>query len=190
MYLSVPLEQVREKALIEGKSLEEIQQREHKVYTFTNIIIPTGLRTYVGKNYTPTGDLPAGLDEQRVTKSMQRWYFEYYLPSEIYICEKGVDVGAYAKQHYGIDGTEDFWLKEGELIVNFEIETIANGERKLSYTNIENARNGYCNMWELEGYQYTKIDANGQVYNFENGDTLMYSLEDSVARDYFIGGTH
>ncbi len=189
-YTSVPLEEQKEKAYLEGKSLKEIQQMEYPIYTFTNIMISKGLRTFIGKDYTPTNRVPNEVDENIVEKSMQKWYFEYYLPSEIYICKKGFDVEHYSKTHNGLNRQEDFWLKDGYLVVNFQIETIVNGKRRLSYTNTENAQNGYCNMWKLEGYSYQKRDKNGELYNFKDNDTLIYSLKSSAVNDYFIGGTH
>lgn len=190
VYTSIPVSELDEKARLEGKSPEEVKSIESKVYTFTNIIIPQELRTYIGQNYTPTGTIPAGVDADKAAKSMQKWYFEYYLPSEIYICQKGFDVAAYAKVNNGLDMKEDFWLKNGYLLVNFEIQTVHEGERKLSYTNVENAANGYCNMWKLEGYQYAKIDNQEKIYHFKDGDTLFYYLKQSAGLDYLTGGTH
>ena len=190
IYTGIPLKEQEEKAYLEGKNLKEIQQMEYPIYTFSNIMISNGLRTYIGENYTPTNIIPKGVDENIVKKSMQKWYFEYYLPSEIYICEKGFDVTSYSKTHNGLNRREAFWLNDGYLVVRFQIETIVNGKRRLSYTNLENATNGYCNMWKLEGYSYQKQDNNGEFYSFIDGDTLLYSLKTSVGNDYFIGGTH
>ncbi len=190
VYTSIPISELEEKARLEGKTLNEIKEEKANVYTFSNIMIPKELRTYVGQNYIPTKMIPQGVDTDKVTKSVQKWYFEYYLPSEIHICEKGFDVAEYSKLHYGLDLEEEFWLTEGYLLVNFEIQTITEKERKLSYTNVENAKEGYCNMWKLEGFQYRKIDSASKEYDFKDGDTLLYSLTNSAARDYLTGGTH
>lgn len=190
VYTSVPQSELVNKAVLENKPLEQIKAEKRKVYTFSNIMIPQQLRTYIGQNYTPTETVPSGVDSDKVSRSMQRWYFEYYLPSEIHICEKGFDVEAYSKTHNGLDMQEAFWLKSGYLLVNYEIQTIANGERRLSYSNLDNEADGYCNMWKLEGYQYRKSDSQKTEYSFKDGDTLVYQLKSSAATDYLSGGTH
>lgn len=190
IYTGIPTEELAAKAELEGKTLEEIKKEKRNVYTFTNIMIPEELRTYVGQNYTPTKNVPWGVDKDKVSKSMQKWYFEYYLPSEIYICEKGFHVADYARAQNGLDRQEAFWLKDGYLLVNFQIQTVADGKRKLCYTNMDNVPYGYCNMWKLEGYSYKKTDSQNRAYSFRDGDTLLYSLEKSAKTDYLPGGTH
>ncbi len=190
VYTSIPLTELSEKARLEGKTPEEIKAASAKIYTFSNIMISEKLRTYIGQNYTPTKTIPSGVSKEKVVKSVQKWYFEYYLPSEIHICEKGFDVAEYAKYHYGLDLKEDFWLTEGYLLVNFEIQTITEEERRLSYINAENAKLGYCNMWKLEGFAYRKTDSANREYYFKDGDTLLYELDGSAAEDYLTGGTH
>ena len=103
------------------------------LFTFNRILIQENLRTYIGRNYTPTGTVPAGVDPGKVTKSMQKWYGEYYLPSDIHAVPKNYPVIEYARQNYGIDYKENFWLRNGYIIVNFKIETIKNGSKHLSY---------------------------------------------------------
>lgn len=189
-YTSVPVFELEEKARLDGKKLAEIESKVSNVYTFCNIMIPAEMRTYTGHNYTPTGKVPAGVDADKVAKSKQKWYFEYYLPSRIYICEKGTEVATYARDYGGLDLKEAFWLKEGDLCIQFQIETITNGKRKLSYLNLDNALSGYCNMWKLEGFQYQKTDSQNHEYSFKDGDTLLYQLDGSAEQDYLVGGTH
>ena len=189
-YTSVPAFELEEKARLEGKTLMEIENAVSNVYNFHNIMVPSAMRTYVGHNCTPTGIIPSGVDEDKVVRSKQKWYFEYYLPSRIYICEKGTDVAGYARENGGLDLKEEFWFDKGELLVHFQIETIADGTRKLSYLNLNNATLGYCNMWKLEGFSYKKTDSQNREYSFLDGDTLLYELGQSAEQDYLVGGTH
>ena len=189
-YLSVPTDEIEEKARLLGCQSEKIKSDSAQVYSFDEIIIPEQLRTYIGSYYTPNGTIPSMIDEKKVAKSMQKWYFEFYLPSDIHVCPKGYDILAYTKNEYGIDYKEPFWLKNGYLLVNFQIETISDGVRKLSYINEWNSASGYCNMWEKEGFQYQKTDFFGRRFYFKNGDTLLYNIDKSAARDYINSGTH
>lgn len=190
VYRSVPTKEIVTTARIKGVTENELKGIKKNVFTFTNIMIPENMRTYIGTDYTPTGTVPAGVDPDKVTQSKQRWYGEYYFPSEIHVVPKGFDVIRYARDHYGIDYKESFWLKYGYVIVNFDIETINNDKRYLSYINKENSLHGYCNMWNMEGYQYSKTDYKGNVFDFIDGDYVLYSTDGSAAKDYISAGTH
>ncbi|BCN32383.1 DUF5704 domain-containing protein [Anaeromicropila herbilytica] len=189
-YFGVPDTELNTKAMVTGRNRNEIRGNKKNLFSYSNVLIRENLRTYIGTNYTPTGTVPYGVDPDKVTKSMQKWYGEYYLPSEIHVVPQGYDVIGYAKNHYGIDYKEDFWLKNGYIVVNFDIETLQNGNPHLSYLNLENAKNGYCNMWRTEGYQYEKKDYKGNTFEFQDGDYIMYYTDKSAAEDYKSGGTH
>lgn len=185
-YLTIP-----DEALNQTAYYQEIPQKEWKaqlknIYTYTNIMLPGSLRTLVGY----VSNIPVGVTEQAVGSSVQTWYGEYYLPSEIHIVPKNYDVEEYIKQQGGLNYKESFWLKKGYVIVNFQIETVKNGERHLSYINAENTKSGYCNMWKREGYQYTKVDYKGNKFNFMDGDYVLYYTDKAVSQDYISGGTH
>ena len=190
VYRSVPSDEIATTARIKKVTERILKGDKRKVFTYTNIMIPESMRTFNGTNYTPTGTVPAGVDPDKVTVSKQRWYGEYYFPSEIHVVPKNFAVVNYARDHYGIDFKESFWLNDGYVIVNFDIETIKSDKRYLSYINPENSLNGYCNMWNMEGYQYSKTDNKGNVFNFNDGDYILYDTEHSAGKDYISGGTH
>lgn len=127
--------------------------------------------------------------EKDIGKSVQRWYGQYGIPSEVYVAEQGVDIKQYAKEH-GISSESDIWLKDGYLVLQFQIETIQNKVIHLDYCNKENEKRGFCNMWKVEGYCYGKENETGEIVSFEDGDVLVYDLKHSAATDYKIGGTH
>ena len=176
------------------------------------------MSTYVGQNYAPNGQVPSSVDADKVTKSMQKWYFEYSLPSDVHAVTKGFDMTAYSKQHGKIDYSENIWKTNGYILVNFDITTYEAGFEKfttgtdtgmgwlegadifenvtetplprLSYVNASNVSDGYCNMMQLEGFQTTRRDNNGNTFHFRYGDVLMYYLDLSAKRDYRSYGTH
>lgn len=185
-YLAIPDEALNQTSYYQGIPQKDWKAQLKNIYTYTNIMLPGSLRTFVG--YIP--NIPSGVTEQAVGKSVQNWYGEYYLPSEIHAAPKNYDVIEYIKQHGGLNYKESFWLKDGYVIVNFQIETVQNGDRHLSYINAENAKSGYCNMWKREGYQYTKVDNKGNNFNFIDGDYVLYYTDKSVSQDYISGGTH
>lgn len=188
-YRSIHNSEIILTARLKGLTEKAVKSVRRYIYTYTNIMIPHTMRTYIGSNYTPTGNIPLGVDQDKVSKSMQRWYGEYYLPSEIHVVEKDFDVLGCAKEN-GINYREDFWLNHGYIIVNFNIETINDDKRHLSYINTENAKNGFSNMWKSEGYQYSKLDNDGTQFNFMDGDYIIYNTNQSAAIDYVNRGTH
>ncbi len=185
-YISIPEAALKQTAYFEGVSLKKWKAQRKDVFTFTDIMIPRSLRTLIGY----IGKVPATVTEAMVAKSVQNWYGEYYLPSEVHVVPKGFDIQSYIKNNGPIDYKEYFWLKNGYIIVNFHIETIQNGKRHLSYINTDNAAKGYCNMWKREGYRFEKTDYKGNIFQFIDGDYIMYYTDKSAAKDYISSGTH
>lgn len=190
-FLDVKENELQTTSKIKNLTLEVLKDTIHKVYTFHNIMIPSGMQTLIGADYTRT----KGIAMTNVTlanqasKGMQKWYFEYYLPSDLYVLPKNKDLFSYGKEH-PIDFTESFWLKDGYLILNYSIETIKKGKRHLSYINTGNEAKGYCNMWKKEGFQEKRVDSLGNTYIMKEGDICLFHLKKSAALDYRSGGTH
>lgn len=74
--------------------------------------------------------------------------------------------------------------------MNFQIETVQTGRSHLSYLNEKNEKDGYCNMWETEGYIKKRENSEKKEFLFQSGDFLVYDLGSSVREDYMTGGTH
>ncbi|WFR58726.1 DUF5704 domain-containing protein [Anaerocolumna sp. AGMB13025] len=185
-YLTIPEGALKQTANYQEISLKDWKAQMKDIYTFTNIMLPGSLRTFVGY----VANVPTGVSEQQIAESVQDWYGEYYLPSEIHVAPKGVDILEYVKNNGSINYKEPFWLKEGYVIVNFQIETLQNGVTHLSYINADNAKSGYCNMWKREGYQYKKVDYQGNEFNFIDGDYVLYYANKPASKDYITAGTH
>lgn len=217
-YTGVTDEEFNQKAKIAGLKPKDIRSTTYDVYTYGEITIPSRMSTYIGMDCAPDGVIPDGVDPDRVTKSKQKWYFEYSLPSDVHAVKKGFDVTKYAHENGGIDYKEDFWKKDGYIVVNFEIVTFEAGFENiqgdgdtgmgwmegaeifgkesetpiphLTYTNRQNVDYGYCSMYKMEDQPLRKIDWHKAQYAFRYGDVLMYSLDGSAKKDYRSYGTH
>lgn len=176
-YTNITNQEIKDTCSISGLLEKQMKAISSYAYTFADITLPPHQRTFVGSYVN-----------KESVKSVQKWYGEYYIPAKVHVVPKGFDVLAYAKK--GIHYKEKFWLTEGYIIVNFDVETISNGTSHLSYINRYNEKNGYCNMWRLEGFSNTKKDHQGNSYQFKNGDFVLYQARGSVATDYVPGGTH
>lgn len=185
-YLSIPEKELKQTAYYQGVPLKKWKAQKKNIFTFKNIMIPPSLRTFVGY----VKNVPSTVTEKMIAQSVQNWYGEYYLPAEVHVAPKDYDILEYVKYNGPLNYKEKFWLKKGYIIVNFEIETIKDGKRHLSYINKDNAAEGYCNMWNREGYQYKKTDFKGTTFQFQDGDYIMYYTDKSVNDDYTSGGTH
>ncbi len=161
--LAIAQEELDFTAKKKSLTVEELKILTFQAYQYNQILIPSMAQI---------------LQE---TQGMQKWYFEYSLPSKIYVVEKGVDVKDYCQKNT-LTFREDFWKKEGYLVVNFDIETIKDGKRHLSYINETMSQIGYCNMWKKEGFLYE--------YVFRDGDMGLFELKKSAALDYQSRGTH
>ena len=186
LYLGIPEQALSQTAYYQGMTLKDWKAQVKNIFTYTNIMLPGSLRTFVGY----IANVPGNVSQAGVAKSVQNWYGEYYLPSEIHAVPKGYDINNYIRYNGGLNYKESFWLKDGYIIINFNIETVQNGQRHLSYINADNAAKGYCNMWSREGYQYRKVDNKGNEFNFLDGDYVLYYTDKSASKDYISAGTH
>lgn len=189
-YLSVPEKELREKELLTGIDLQKIKYLPSPMFTFHHILLSEKFRTYIGTDDTPNGKIPAGVNSKRVSLSKQKWYGEYYLPSQIYVVPKDFDLAEYEQKNGGFHFRENFWLKNGYIMIQFDIKTVKDGKTYLSYRNQENAEYGYCNMWKKEGFSYEKTDTDKIKWRFEDGDTFLYRTDKRAGLDYISGGTH
>jgi len=181
---NVPDEEITDTARLLGINEKTFRSRKENIGWFDLITLSQYQRTFIGSKAW----LPQGVNPDTAAKSVQKWYGEYYLPNDLFATTKGFDVPEYGRTHNGLDGKESFWLRNGYIIVNFEIETVQNGDFAnpiLSYWGAPN-----CNMFFREGFSYTKTDCNGAVFNLLNGDILFYDADKRSSDDFRTGGTH
>lgn len=184
IWLSIPAEELTTTAQIQKKPVSVWKAEKHNMYTFHNIMLSEFVRTYVGKK-----ENLSHISSERAIQAKQYWYGEYYLPADIHIVPKDYNIKEYAKNN-SITYKEDFWLKNGYIILNFDIETIQGGKRHLSYINSKKEAQGYCNMWRMEGFSYQKLNEGTIPFYFEHGDLALYSIDKNVSKDYESKGTH
>lgn len=189
-YLGVTDDEFTEKERLTGKTKNEIRYKTVPMFTFHHVLLSDTFRTYTGRNYAPGGIVPSGVDEETMAMSKQKWYGEYYLPSRVYAVPKGYDVKAEEEKSGGFHFHEDFWLKNGYIMIQFDIAAIKDNKRYLSYINTDNANMGFCNMWRQEGFHYQRTDVSNVVWNLKDGDSFLYQTDRCVGNDYFVGGTH
>jgi hypothetical protein len=184
LYRNVPEDEIMDTSSILGIDDYIFKNRSVEIGRFDHISLSEGQRTFIGAKQ----NLPNGINTNDSLKSVQKWYGEYYLPNDLFVVEPGFDVIEYGRTHYGLDGKESFWLKDGYIIVNFSIEAVKNGDFNnpiLSYWGAPR-----CNMFSREGFLYEKTDYYGTVFTLIDGDIVFYDTNKRSSDDYRTGGTH
>ena len=138
-----------------------------------------------------SSDLVQGVSDDKIRKCLQQWYGEYYLPADTH----AVPIGKYVTEiSEGVDFSENYWLRDGYLLVNFKPVSYEGGREHLLYNSqVGDNKNKkeFINMWEIENRQSKKTDKNGQAFNFNEGDFNLYDLDKNVMDDdYSSAGTH
>ena len=188
---NVSSKEIETTAEILGMSASELRNRETQIGYYSKIILHKPVRTFIGDTFIGGREnIPWGVDEEKVTKSVQKWYGEYNIPNTALVCEKGYDVLGEIGKRGTFTGKEDFWLKNGYIIVNFDIEVLRrivpeNGKdydiTRLSYWGSEN-----CDMWEVEGSKGEKYDSNRVRFRLQSGDVIFYYTDERSTGDYGV----
>ncbi|MEE1255549.1 MAG: hypothetical protein UHN47_03420 [Lachnospiraceae bacterium] len=132
--------------------------------------------------------------------SMQTWFGEYYIPNQIFVTDAtftedadgdGIeetydDVYDYIAVKGSIDGTEDFFIEDGYLVVNFEITTYNNGQPHLTYAATNK------DQWVVEGMTDKVKVGDPDVDNeitipVKPGDIAIVDLGKSVNDFWYVG---
>jgi hypothetical protein len=147
--------------------------------------LPEGVRTLIG----PKSGIPAGVDPARVNAAVQRWYGEYSLPAELYAVPAGTDVAEYGRTHGGLTDRSEIFLKKGYIVVNFNIETVRNGELGKPYLQYIHAP--LMNQWTgMEGFARSVVDPYGRRFTLKDGDVAFYHADLSSRNDFRPLVTH
>ncbi|RCX06882.1 hypothetical protein DFR58_1662, partial [Anaerobacterium chartisolvens] len=183
VYRSVPEIEIESTSIISRISERSLKEHNTLIGWLDRVILGRWVRTYTGD----VSELPQGVEQERAKVSKQKWYGEYYLPAELFAAPEGYDVEKQAREGYGLTGKEDFWKKEGYIIVGFNIRTVKD-------ESSEGGALGYkgpiCNMWEIEAFNLNKKDYEGRSFPLQYGDIVFYYTDRSVKDDYSEGGTH
>ncbi|HWT26561.1 MAG TPA: DUF5704 domain-containing protein [Mobilitalea sp.] len=198
LHLSIPEKEMRLTAKLRKTPYEDFIFHRDAMFGFSQIRLNSTFRTYVNEDYTEKikaldsyeAVKKSGIIEDDISMRKQHWYGQYYIPNEVHAVAKGFDVMDYADK-YGVDYSENFWLKDGYIIVNINIETVEVGKPRLSYTNAINYKNnGNCSMWIMEGPPLTKTDNKGVTFNFYAGDFIIYYANKRASDDYSAGAIY
>lgn len=138
-------------------SVNGILQKSTPSYNLGNITLNPTQRLYTGDEEkfgenlsieprnvpSISGDVDT-MTYNQMHYSMQTWYGSYFIPEQLFVCDGNIDIHDYAEQKGSISTDDDIWIKDGYLILNFEIETINEGHPHLSYYG------GTGSMWKTE----------------------------------------
>lgn len=149
-------------------------------------ILNRNLRTYTGPDLSqvPSNAMIPAAD---VKARQQMWYGEYSLPADIWVVDEGRDIAGYGVQHR-LNKQSPIFLQDGYIIVNFNIETIANGDS--NNPRLQYHKGPLNNQWKLEGFKYSFTDAYGGQFALKDGDVLFYHGDQSSYDDFGARVTH
>lgn len=156
------------------------------------LMLNRDLRTLIGlKEPLNTPSTPPGAStaqSMRSLASVQNWHGQYNLPSQVYATPMGTDLYSYGRSN-DLNDKSSVFLKDGYIVVNFNIETIRNNNVATPYLRYYNVplNNG---QWKMEGYQNSTVDAFGNRFNFSDGDVVLYHADQSSSGDYSPSVTH
>ncbi|MFQ9932901.1 MAG: DUF5704 domain-containing protein [Lachnospiraceae bacterium] len=111
------------------------------------------------------------------------WKKEFFIGGNIIALPKGTDIS-------DTDKVWEYIFRNGNILINFDIKGYCGENAENSYINVENYREGYCNMWKSEGYSYEFVDNMGEKINLKDGDAFVTALPGKLYEDYEIVGTH
>lgn len=155
-----------------------ITKQKTPVGSYSLLILPEQLRTFLRLSE----NIPASVDRERANVSIQKWYGEYSLPAEPFVVAAGTNVAEYGRTHGGLDSKSPIFLKDGYIVVNFNIESIQEGDLKRPHLQYMKAP--LMNQWALEGYSRNIQDAYGNRFGLNDGDVVFYNADQSSRDDF------
>ncbi|PQP84972.1 hypothetical protein C0Q44_10845 [Paenibacillus sp. PCH8] len=138
------------------------------------MILPAQIRTLIG----PKADIPSSVSVDRANAAIQRWYGEYSLPADVYAVPKGTDLELLVRQNQ-LDEKATVFLREGYIVVNFDIETLRSGNTNAPHLQYIHAP--LMNQWQMEGFA---IDGQGRSWPLKDGDVVLYHADQSSRNDF------
>ncbi|SMF72289.1 hypothetical protein SAMN05661091_0836 [Paenibacillus uliginis N3/975] len=157
--------------------MNKISKSKTWVGRYDWMLLSSGVRTLIG----PKTGLPPSVNSERANAAVHRWYGEYSIPSDVYVVKKGTDLAAYGRGK-GLDEKSDVFLKKGFIVVNFNIETIQDGNT--AWPHLQYIHAPLMNQWKLEGFNNTYTDPYGNRFALTDGDTVFYHADQSSKKDF------
>ena len=198
------------------KYITQFLTKQSDSYTLSSIKIPSSLRVFSGnveelksnlKTNRNSTDIKALEDlydadagefmyvDPLFRVSMQTWYGEYYIPSELFVTEKSdSQIKAKAESYEGLSETdEDIWLHGGHLVIHFDIVTVPgddNTTRPLVYDGGYSGSNQWVNQGQPDKPVPTEPDPDPDPKDprdphTDPGDVVI--IDDSEQTDHKYG---
>ncbi|WP_413405475.1 DUF5704 domain-containing protein [Paenibacillus amylolyticus] len=159
---------------------EKYTKMKTPVGGYSLLLMPEQLRTFIGpKTNIPT---TASADVLRANAAIQQWYGEYSLPAEPYVVQAGTNLAEYGRTHGGLDAKSPIFLKDGYIVVNFDLESIREGN--LAAPHLQYIHAPLMNQWLLEGFQRQVEDSYGNSFALRDGDVVFYHADRSSRDDF------
>lgn len=172
---------------IKNRFIEEyLEKAKEKTWVgdWSWMILNYRLKTHIGPSTIPAG---AMVDQQRAIASIHQWYGEYSIPANVYTVAKGTNLAEHGRMN-PINDKSPIFLKNGYIIVNFNIETIRNEDLNNPYLQYIYAP--LANQWQIEGYKNSRIDPYGNNFSLKDGDVVFYHGDLSSYDDFQSNVTH
>jgi hypothetical protein len=157
-------------------------ERKTWVGDYSLMLLTQPLRTFIGDKVVPDG-----VDVARANAAVQKWYGEYSLPAAPYAVLKGTNLAEYGRTH-SLEDKAPIFLKNGYLIVNFNIETIRNQD--VTHPHLQYLYGPLDKQWRMEGFRDTVKDPYGVTFHLQDGDVVFYHADKSSRDDFDSNGTH
>ncbi|MGR6545525.1 DUF5704 domain-containing protein [Paenibacillus tundrae] len=157
--------------------VDQISHQKTWVGRYDWMILPASIRTLIG----PKTNIPTSVNVDRANAAIQRWYGEYSLPADVYAVPKGTDLVPLARQN-ALDEKSDVFLKNGYIVVNFNLETLRNGNTDAPHLQYIHAP--LMNQWRLEGFISNQVDDRGRSLPIKDGDVVFYHADQSSRNDF------
>jgi len=145
---------------------------------FDLLLLPEQTRTLIG----PKANLPGSVDFARANAAVQKWYGHYTLPGDPYVVAKGTNLAEYGRTHGGLTKRDPVFLRDGYIILNFNIESIRDGNLNAPHLQYINAP--LMNQWTLEGFKRSVQDSWKNTFSLRDGDIVFYNADKSYKDDF------
>lgn len=149
---------------------------------YSKLLLTWPVRTFEGSTL-----VPPSVDPQRAFVSEQMWYGEYTVPAAAYVVAKGTNLAEYGRTHK-LDDKSPIFMRNGYIIVNFNIETIRNEDA--AHPHLQYIHGPLDNQWRMEGFRSSFTDRNGKSFALLDGDVLFYNANASSYDDFESRVTH
>src|SRR5690606_24643167 len=113
----------------------------------------------------------------------------YSLPADLYAVKAGTNVAEYGRTHRGLTDKSPIFLKNGYIVVNFNMETVREGQA--TDPHLQYIHGPLVNQWhQMEGFARSVQDPFGVTYRLQDGDVVLYHAGLSSRDDFRSMVTH